>query len=478
MAVITNLRNIVNEEIDVNVNAQGVIEANSSISTFNSTTFPSKITELDNYIIAKEGELNTYSTSKISEYNINHTTKLSEVQGVADVISDSATQIQTNKEAIEAMLYGSDTLLDSFAEVEVVLGAATDHIENTDIHFTQSEISITESQISDLGTYLTTETSYPADALVAGDITNINNLSGINTGDQDLSGYSLTTHNHDGIYEPADSTILKDADIGSTVQAYDLNIVSDTSYVHTDNNYTTTEKEKLAGIDESANAYVITSDIDDVTVGINKVYSSNKTQALHDAQSQAIANLATAQAVIVNDDTTAIGTSASIVSFLTETDTTDNNVFTLDDTANTMRFLHNASYNFNTILNIASSTNSSLLVTFRLLDNSDNTILTTQSVSLTIDNGNIASIPLATLLTVGKNLVPTAPLVIRVEVLASGTGFTINSFRSILASSSSYDLTTEASGISVSPSGGIASTNVQAALVELDTELNTISEVI
>jgi len=42
---------------------------------------------------------------------------------------------------------------------------------------------------------------------------------------------ALDTHNHDGVYQPADP-----------------NIVSDGSYVHTDNNYTTAEKNKLAGI--------------------------------------------------------------------------------------------------------------------------------------------------------------------------------------------------------------------------------------
>ena len=47
---------------------------------------------------------------------------------------------------------------------------------------------------------------------------------------------------------------VMDADIGVTVQAYDANIVSDASYVHTDNNYTTTEKNKLAGIEAGATA--------------------------------------------------------------------------------------------------------------------------------------------------------------------------------------------------------------------------------
>lgn len=54
-------------------------------------------------------------------------------------------------------------------------------------------------------------------------LTRLANTSGTNTGDQDLSGYALTTHNHTGVYEPADATILKDADIGVTVQAYNAN---------------------------------------------------------------------------------------------------------------------------------------------------------------------------------------------------------------------------------------------------------------
>jgi hypothetical protein len=41
-------------------------------------------------------------------------------------------------------------------------------------------------------------------------------------------------------------------EIGVDVQAYDANLVSDASYVHTDNNYTTTEKNKLAGIEAGA----------------------------------------------------------------------------------------------------------------------------------------------------------------------------------------------------------------------------------
>lgn len=93
-------------------------------------------------------------------------------------------------------------------------------------------------------------------------LTAIKTVDGASSGlDADLldgkhaSAFSLTTHNHDGTYEPADSTILKDADIGTTVQGYNANTVIDSGYVHTDNNYTTAEKNKLAGIEASANNY-------------------------------------------------------------------------------------------------------------------------------------------------------------------------------------------------------------------------------
>lgn len=41
----------------------------------------------------------------------------------------------------------------------------------------------------------------------------------------------------------------------------DVNFVSDSNYLHTDNNYTTAEKTKLSGIDEGANNYILPSDV-------------------------------------------------------------------------------------------------------------------------------------------------------------------------------------------------------------------------
>lgn len=48
-----------------------------------------------------------------------------------------------------------------------------------------------------------------------------------------------------GDYETRDPSILRDADIGSTVQSYNLDTVIDGSYVHTDNNFSDNDKTTL-----------------------------------------------------------------------------------------------------------------------------------------------------------------------------------------------------------------------------------------
>ena len=61
----------------------------------------------------------------------------------------------------------------------------------------------------------------------------------------------------DSALQPAAiANMLETADIGVTVQGYSANTVVDASYVHTDNNYTTTEKSKLSGIEAGAEVNV------------------------------------------------------------------------------------------------------------------------------------------------------------------------------------------------------------------------------
>jgi len=212
--------------------------------------------------------------------------------------------------------------------------------------------------------------------------------------------------------------------------------------------------------------------IDDVVASGVTVYSSDKVLALHNAQAQAIANLATAQAQISNDGSTVITTSNQMLSFATVIDTTDSGVFTLDAAANTITFKQNASYNFSSVINLASSTSTTRTITFEVINTADSSVLATEQATLDVASGSDIVISTITLLTIGKVGFPDAPVTASIRVRADGTGYTITGFTSILASSSSYDLTNEAGGILFTPSGTVAATNVQAAIEEIDTQLD------
>jgi hypothetical protein len=77
-----------------------------------------------------------------------------------------------------------------------------------------------------------------------------------------------------GSYEVADATILKGADIGVNVQAYDANLVSDATYVKTDENFTTADHTKLDGIEAAADVTDTTNVVAALTAGSNITISA------------------------------------------------------------------------------------------------------------------------------------------------------------------------------------------------------------
>jgi hypothetical protein len=77
---------------------------------------------------------------------------------------------------------------------------------------------------------------------------------------QHASAFALSVHTHTGVYEPADATILKDADIGSTVQAYSAVLAATTA------SFTTADNTKLGGIESGATADQTKADIDALNV--------------------------------------------------------------------------------------------------------------------------------------------------------------------------------------------------------------------
>jgi hypothetical protein len=89
-----------------------------------------------------------------------------------------------------------------------------------------------------------------------------------------------------GLSEVADYTLQDEIEskidvdqIGVTVQPYNEHTVVDSAYVHTDNNYTNTEKSKLAGIEDGATADQTKEDIDALEINAatvsNGVYTTD-----------------------------------------------------------------------------------------------------------------------------------------------------------------------------------------------------------
>ena len=98
------------------------------------------------------------------------------------------------------------------------------------------------------------------DALITGALyfNSTNNTMYIYTGTAwsaavfDTAGAMFGANNLSDVDSVVTSRANLGVEIGVDVQAYDANIVSDASYVHTDNNYTTAEKNKLAGVEAGA----------------------------------------------------------------------------------------------------------------------------------------------------------------------------------------------------------------------------------
>lgn len=214
--------------------------------------------------------------------------------------------------------------------------------------------------------------------------------------------------------------------------------------------------------------------ISDDTPLTTKAYSGEKTQLLHDIQAEAISNLATASGRIGSESSPVFSPIPLVLTdmpFQVLTNSTDTNVIEFDAVANTITLKINASFNFLSNVTLTSLTSAERTITFALIDTSDDSVVTTKVDTFDFSSGVTTVVPFNTLLTLGKNGMPEAPLTIKVQAIASGSGYILNNFSSILASSSVYDsATTDASTVIVIPSGGISSTNAQAALQELDTE--------
>ena len=134
------------------------------------------------------------------------------------------------------------------AQIDTAISNSVSHIANT-----SNPHGVTKAQV---GLSNVPNTDFTAD--VAANTAKISfdavssarlaNTSGTNTGDQDLSGYSLTSHNHTGVYAPvlgADDNYVTDAE---------KVVIGNTSGTNTGDNATNTQYSGLAASKQDADA--------------------------------------------------------------------------------------------------------------------------------------------------------------------------------------------------------------------------------
>ena len=148
------------------------------------------------------------------------------------------------------------------AQIDTAISNSVSHIANT-----SNPHSVTKAQV---GLSNVPDTDFTAD--VAANTAKISfdavssarlaNTSGTNTGDQDLSGYSLTSHNHTGVYAPvlgADDNYVTDAE---------KVVIGNTSGTNTGDNATNTQYSGLAASKQDADATLTALAGLDATAGV------------------------------------------------------------------------------------------------------------------------------------------------------------------------------------------------------------------
>ena len=144
----------------------------------------------------------------------------------------------------------------------------------------------------------------------------VNGTSGTVVLDADDIDDTSTTHKFATATQLSKSdSSLQPGDIGVTVQGYDVNTVVDVSYVHTDNNFSTTEKNKLGGIAIGAEVNV-QSDFNATT---GDSFIKNKPTNLSDFTND-LGFVSSSGNTIIGTDDDYTGTNANVLSGLTLTD--------------------------------------------------------------------------------------------------------------------------------------------------------------
>lgn len=248
---------------------------------------------------------------------------------------------------------------------------------------------------------------------------------------------SDTSHDHAGVYEPVDATILRDADIGISMQAYDANTtIAGNTFNGNSELVRTTAEGKLPALDGTLLTGLNTILIDDGNDGAATTYSGYKTQQLHDAQAVLITNLAGASGSFYNDTTQPIPESPSAFADLTWTNnapSTNADIFELG--TNSFLIKYNGTYNFfSTLTFYRISSGDTVNVTFELYNSATDAVVATFVQPIDMTAGTKITIPMNALLVI-SGLAEFETVDIKVRMQADSVSGTIElfNFNSILA---------------------------------------------
>ncbi len=202
-------------------------------------------------------------------------TNMADIQAIADevakvvVVANDLNEVVSEIEVVAnnidlvntagLNITGINTVSTNITSVNTVASISSDVSAVSDNSTDISTLALVSSDIPIVASISSDVTSVSSNNVdissVAGNISDIVTVAGINTDITTVAGVSsdivfLATNWSDKV-----DTI----DIGVTVQAYNANTVIDASYIHTDNNFTSTLKTKLDGIASGAEVNVGTN---------------------------------------------------------------------------------------------------------------------------------------------------------------------------------------------------------------------------
>lgn len=125
-----------------------------------------------------------------------------------------------------------------------------------------------------------------------------------------------------------------------------------------------------------------------------------------------------------------IPTVPTIMPFNVETPSSNTDIISTDALQDTITFKLNGSYTFTSNVSVTSKTNTTVALSFKIVDIATGNVLATESNTVHISKHSTATLPLTTLLTISN-----APVTVRVEAQSTASGYELTAFNSLLVSS-------------------------------------------